>query len=176
MPPRAAAGARCAAPITAILVTAMLVTGCGGGGGSGRHAPDLADFLRLPIATPTSCAGKQAGATAGRRSPWVGTVDVSVFLDIAATAAQIRDVGAKLRAMPHAKTVYFESADEAYAEFQRLYTCSADVPRTAVPASYRLVLDRTTREQRDSLVTAARRLDGVASVSCDPSSPCLPKA
>jgi len=78
--------------------------------------------------------------------------------------------------MAHVKTVYFESADEAYAEFQRLYTCSADVPRTAVPASYRLVLDHTTREQRDTLVNDMRRLSGVASVSCDPSSPCLPKA
>jgi hypothetical protein len=171
MSPRAAAGAGCAA-----LLTAVLVTGCGGSGGSTARAPDLADFLRLPIATPTSCAGKQAAATAGRRSPWVGTVDVSAFLDVAATATQIRDIGARLRSLPHVKTVYFESADEAYAEFQRLYTCSADVPRTAVPASYRLVLDHTTRDQRDTLVNDVRRLSGVASVSCDPSSPCLPKA
>ena len=168
---RATAGAGCAG-----LVLATLVTGCGGSGGSGRHAPDLADFLRLPVATPTSCAGKQAAATAGRRSPWVGTVDVSAFLDAAATAAQIHDIGAQLRSTPHVKTVYFESADAAYAEFQRLYTCSADVPRAAVPASYRLVLDHTTREQRDTLVNDVRRLSGIASVSCDPSSPCLPKA
>jgi cell division protein FtsX len=136
--------------------------------------PDLAALLRQPVATPTACGGKVSGATAGRRSPWVGNVDVSVFLEPSATAQQIAAVGAQLRAMPEVKTVYFESADEAYAEFQRLYTCSADVPRSAVPASYRLVLEPIKLPQRDDLVSRLRGLPAVASVSCDPSSPCLP--
>jgi len=157
--------------------TLVGTAGCDAGSGTPkRHVPDLAAFLRMPVATPTACGHKVSGSTAGRRSPWVGNVDISVFLEPSATPAQVTALGDLLRASPGVRTVYFESADEAYAEFQRLYTCSADVPRTAVPASYRLVLDHTTREQRDTLVNDMRRLSGVASVSCDPSSPCLPKA
>jgi hypothetical protein len=152
----------------------MLVSGCGGDGTAHGGAPDIAKFLQLPVATPTACGGKQAGATAGRRSPWVGKVDVSAFLEPSATAGQIATLRGQLTALPGVKTVYFESAAEAYAEFQRLYTCSADVPRGAVPASYRLVLAKLTRAQRDALVTLVRGLPGVESVSCDPSSPCLP--
>jgi len=151
------------------------VTACSGGSSAPkRQVPDLAKFLRLPVATPTACGNKVSGATAGRRSPWVGNVDVSVFLEPSATTAQVSALGDQLRALPEVKTVYFESADEAYQEFQRLYTCSADVPRSAVPASYRLVLDNVRRPQRDALVTRVRGLPAVASVSCDPSSPCLP--
>jgi len=150
-------------------------TACGGGSAPPeRHTPDLAAFLRLPVATPTACGQKVSGSTAGRRSPWVGNVDVSVFLEPSATAADVSSLGSALRAMPQVRTVYFESAEEAYAEFQRLYTCSADVARNAVPASYRLVLKALKRPQRDDLVARLRGLPGVASVSCDPSSPCLP--
>ena len=128
---------------------------------------------RQPVATPTACAGKVSGSTAGRRSPWVGTVDVSVFVEPTATPAQVDELGRQLRALPEVRTAYFESAAQAYAEFQRLYTCSADVPRTAVPASYRLVLSNLKRPQRDALVSRIRGLPAVSSVSCDPSSPCL---
>ena len=150
-------------------------TACGGGSSAPkRQVPDLAKFLQLPVATPTACGNKVSGSTAGRRSPWVGNVDVSVFVETSATADQVSALGGRLRAMPEVKTVYFESADQAYQEFQRLYTCSADVPRSAVPASYRLVLNPLKRPQRDDLVSRLRGLPGVASVSCDPSSPCLP--
>ena len=153
----------------------MLLVGCAGGSsGPKRHAPDLTAFLRLPVATPSACGHKVSGATAGRRSPWAGNIDVSVFLEPSATAAQVSALGDQLRAMPQVRTVYFESAEQAYAEFQRLYTCSADVPRDAVPASYRLVLTALKRPQRDALVTELRGLPAVSSVSCDPSSPCLP--
>ena len=90
-----------------------------------------------------------------------------------ATPAQVDELGRQLRALPEVRTAYFESAAQAYAEFQRLYTCSADVPRTAVPASYRLVLSNLKRPQRDALVSRIRGLPAVSSVSCDPSSPCL---
>ena len=116
-----------------------------------------------------------SGTTAGRRSPWVGNVDISVFLEGSATPAQISSLGNQLRGLAGVQRVYFESADQAYQEFQRLYTCSADVPRSAVPASYRLVLDDgVKRPQRDDVVTRVRGLPAVSSVSCDPSSPCLP--
>ena len=150
-------------------------TACGGGSSpSKREVPDIAKFLRLPVATPSACGNKVSGSTAGRRSPWVGNVDVSVFIEPSATSAQVSSLGDQLRAMPEVQTVYFESADQAYQEFQRLYTCSADVPRSAVPASYRLVLKAGRRSQRDDLVARVRGLPAVSSVSCDPSSPCLP--
>jgi hypothetical protein len=151
----------------------LMLAGCSHGSG-GRSRPDLAGFLRLPVATPTACAGKQAGSTVGRKSPWVGTVDVSVFLAAKATSAVVQQVGDELRSLPAVATIYYESAAEAYAEFQRLYTCSADVPPSALPPSYRLILKKMTRPARDDLVRQIRKLDGVASVSCDPSSPCLP--
>ena len=66
------------------------------------------------------------------------------------------------------------SKTQAYAEFQRLYTCSADVPPSAVPASYRLLLnDDVDRPARDALVRRIYALVGVESVSCDPVSPCV---
>jgi len=157
-----------------LCLVAALAVGCGGSKPQTRKAPDLQGFLRLPVATPSACGGKVSGSTAGHRSPWVGTVDVSVFLRASASPAQVTGLNAKLAALPGVTKVYFESADEAYAEFQRLYTCSADVPRSAVPASYRLVLAKMTRDKRDALVTTIRQLPGVESVSCDPSSPCLP--
>jgi hypothetical protein len=152
-----------------------LVAGCGGGSPSPvtRKPPDLLGFLRTPVATPSACAGRVSGSTAGRRSPWVGTVDVSVFLRASATPTEVSALRDRLASLPGVRTVYFESADEAYAEFQRLYTCSADVPPSAVPASYRLVLATMKRPQRDHLVARIRSLPGVAGVSCDPSSPCL---
>ena len=153
----------------------LMVAGCSHGT-SGRAHPDLAGFLRLPVATPTACAGKQAGTTVGRKSPWVGTVDVSVYVSLKAPAAVVQQLGDQLRSLPPVETVYFESAAQAVAEFQRLYTCSADVPANTLPPSYRLVLKKITRPARDDLVTQIRRLDGVDSVSCDPSSPCLPPA
>jgi hypothetical protein len=161
------------AALLVALLTAMVTAGCGPSATHDRHAPDLAAFLRLPVATPSACDGKISGSTAGRRSPWVGTVDVSVFVERSATADQVRTLGDRLRSLPQVRSVYFESAAQAYAEFQRLYTCSADVPRSAVPASYRLVLREVKRPQRDALVADVRGWPAVKSVSCDPSSPCL---
>jgi hypothetical protein len=158
---------------TAVALVATLAVGCGGAKPHARKAPDLQAFLRLPVATPSACGGSVSGATAGRRSPWVGTVDVSVFLRSSAPPADVAALRPRLTALPGVTKVYFESADEAYAEFQRLYTCSTDVSRSAVPASYRLVLAPMTRAKRDSLVTRIRAMSGVESVSCDPSSPCL---
>jgi hypothetical protein len=164
--------------VVGLALVATVTAGCGGASSptTSRKAPDLQAFLRLPVATPSACAGAVAGSTAGRRSPWVGTVDVSVFLEATATQAQVRELGRQLAALEGVRRVYFESAADAYAEFARLYTCSADVDRSQIPASYRLVLAALKRPDRDALVSRIRGLPGVKSVSCDPTSPCLPQS
>jgi FtsX-like permease family protein len=116
-----------------------------------------------------------SGSASGRRSPWVGHVDVSVFLATTRPAA-VAGLADRLRHTEHVRQVYFESAADAYAEYQRLYTCSAAVPRSAVPASYRLVLDPVDHAERDALVRRIGRMPGVRDVACDPSDPCVSAA
>jgi hypothetical protein len=155
---------------------APVLVACGGGSGPAtttRTPPDLAAFLRLPIATPSACPASQNGTTNGRHSPWVGHVDISVYVSASATPAQVNALGDSLAHEPEVAHVYRESKAQAYAEFQRLYTCSAGVPRSAVPASYRLVLHDVDRPTRDALVRRIYALVGVGSVSCDPVSPCV---
>ena len=132
--------------------------------------PDLAGFLRLPVASPSSCPANVNGTTAGRRSPWVGTVDVSVFLTATAPLDRLH---ATVAALPDVAAVFDETSAQAYAEFQRLYTCSAGVPPSAVHASLRLVLATLDLTQRDALVRRLLHLPGVETVSCDPSAPCV---
>lgn len=132
--------------------------------------PDLAGFLALPVATPSTCPPDENGTTAGRRSPWVGTVDVSVFLTAGAQVSRLRD---QVAALPDVAAVFVETGEQAYAEFQRLYTCSAGVPSSAVHASLRLVLTTLDLGQRDDLVKRLLGLPGVETVSCDPSAPCV---
>jgi hypothetical protein len=112
------------------------------------------------------------GTTSGRRSPWVGHVDVSVFLDDLAPR-EVRALRSAVERLEPVRTVYYESAAQAYAEFQRLYTCSERVPRSSVPASLRLVLFPVSRTERDDTVRRLFRLPGVAGVSCDPADPCV---
>jgi len=162
------------AALTALIT---LVAACSGTPSAPAHRtpPDLAGFLRQPVATPTTCPSGVSGSASGRRSPWVGHVDVSVFL-APMSRSQLNSLGDRLRRTPHVRQVYFESAADAYAEYQRLYTCSGGVPRSAVPASYRLVLGPTTHSQRDAMVRLIVRMPGVHAVSCDPSDPCVSAA
>ena len=156
------------------LLVAVMATACSGTPSAATHrtAPDLAGFLRQPAATPTSCPSGVAGSASGRHSPWVGHVDVSVFVTTTARPAAVKALGDRLRTTKDVAQVYFESAAQAFAEFARLYTCSAQVPRSAVPASYRLVLNPISHSQRDALVHTIVRMPDVQGVSCDPSDPC----
>jgi hypothetical protein len=158
----------------ASLLAVVLAAACSGTPSTATHrtAPDLAGFLRLPAATPTSCPSGVSAAASGRRSPWVGHVDVSVFVS-SDRPADVQALGDRLRTTPHVAQVYFESSAQAHAEFARLYTCSDRVPASEVPASYRLVLDPVTHAQRDGLVREIVRMPGVGDVSCDPSDPCV---
>lgn len=156
------------------------LTGCGGSGSApssvtptARSAPDIAGFLKLPVATPRVCPSGVSGSTVGRSSPWAGHVDVSIFLATTATPAQTARLAATVKAQPLVRTVYVESPAEAHAEFERLYTCSAAVPVSQTPASYRLVLrPGVTVASRNGLVARLLVLPGVDSISCDPSAPC----
>lgn len=156
------------------LLVVVLTAACSATPSTATHrtAPDLAGFLRQPAATPTACPSGVTGSASGRRSPWVGHVDVSVFVATTARPAAVTALGDRLRRTPSVAQVYFETAAEAFAEYARLYTCSAQVPRSAVPASYRLVLDTITHSQRDALVRQIVRMPDVQGVSCDPSDPC----
>ena len=97
---------------------------------------------------------------------------MSVFVADDASPQVVSTLGPILRGEPHVVRVYRETKRQAYAEFQRLYTCSAQVPHSALPASYRLILDEVTTSERNSLVQRIYEIPGVRSVSCDPSSPC----
>ena len=156
------------------LLVVVLTAACSGTPSTAtrRTAPDLAGFLRQPAATPTSCASGVTGSASGRRSPWVGHVDVSVFIAPTTRPSAVKALGDRLRRTPSVAQVYFETAAQAFAEYARLYTCSAQVPQSAVPASYRLVLDPISHSQRDALVREIVRMPDVQGVSCDPSDPC----
>ena len=159
----------------ALALIAAAAVACGGSSppSTKRTPPDLAAFLRLPVATPSSCPAGSNGTGSGRLSPWAGHVDISVFVADGADAATRKALYDALVAESRVAHVYTETRQQAYEEFQRLYTCSASVPRSAVRASYRLVLDTVTTPHRDALVTQIYRLPGVGDVSCDPVSPCV---
>jgi hypothetical protein len=160
-----------------------LAAGCGGASGSptvnasaqipGQSAPNLAQFLQLPVATPSACPSNVSGSTDGRSSPWVDTIDVSVFLKVTATKRQAAQLGHLLHTNTYVDKVYFETQHQAYEEFERLYTCWTSVPESQTPASYRIVLTPiTTLLERNTLVQRLVDLPAVDSVSCEPTVPC----
>jgi FtsX extracellular domain len=164
-----------------LLCLAVLATGCGSSGSAGTSgvviqpsAPRIKAFLKLPVATPSKCPSNVSGTTSGRISPWVGHVDISVFLAAHVSASRVASLGAGLRGNPAVLRVYYESKTEAFAEFQRLYTCSVGTPHSQVPASYRVVLKQgTTVAARNRIVGTTVREPGVETASCDPGNPCV---
>ena len=169
--------------LPALLIgVAVAATGCGGSSGSTAatgtviqpSAPRIKAFLKLPVAAPATCASNVSGTTSGRISPWVGHVDISVFLDPHASPRTVTSLASGFRSNPAVLHVYYESKAEAFGEFQRLYTCSASTPNPHIPASYRVVLKQgTTVAARNRIVGTTVREPGVETVSCDPSTPCV---
>jgi hypothetical protein len=166
--------------LTAAATAALITTGCGHSTGTPspplrtNQPPNLSAFLQLPVATPSSCPSNVAASASGRQSPWVGRVDISVFVTSAATAPVVKRLGSFLRHAHLVDKLYFESQAQAYAEFQRLYTCSTSVSRSQTPASYRVVLlPGVTFGVRNTFVARVLRQPGVDTVSCDPSVPCV---
>jgi FtsX extracellular domain len=167
--------------LLALTTCIALAAGCGGTASApttGTNAdvetpPDLAKFLQLPVATPSACPSNVSGSTDGRSSPWVGHVDISVFISSSATPTETAQLGRTLRTDPLVHKVYFESKQEAYEEFQRLYTCWTSVPESQTPASYRVVLTPlATFLDRNNLVQRLVDMHDVDSVSCNPTVPC----
>jgi hypothetical protein len=165
-----------------LIACLALLAGCGGSSGTstptpsaitGETPPDLAQFLQLPVATPSACPSNVSGSTDGRSSPWVGHIDVSVYVRTSATPHVVAQLGKTLRADPLVHKVYFETQSQAYQEFQRLYTCWTSVPKSQTPASYRVVLTPlATLVQRNALVARLVNKPGVDSVVCEPTVPC----
>lgn len=157
------------------------LAGCSSAGSSGpatlpavTATPDLQGLLSQPVAQPRHCPPHTNGETTGRQSPWLGSVDLSVFAGRRDSPARLRAIGTYLRKQPLVRRLYFESQREAYREFQRLYTCSARLTPDRLPASWRVVLaPGTTVDERDALVARAQLLPGVQVVACDPSLPCV---
>jgi hypothetical protein len=158
------------------LVAVGLLAGCGGSSAPAVVPPSpipIRQFLQLPVATPSSCAADQHGSASGRLSPWAGVADISIFLRRQVTAGQQRELLGFLDRNPVVDHAIFESKAEAYAEYQRLYTCSALIPPGALPASYRVVLgSQVSLAARNALIGRLYRLPGIAMISCDPSAPC----
>jgi hypothetical protein len=158
---------------------ALAASSCGGSGSSAgpsvatSTAPNFSAFLKLPVATPSVCPSNVSGSTDGRTSVWAGQVDLSVFVKLSASLAQTLKLGGQLRSNPEVQTVYYESKQQAYKEFQRLYTCWAAVPRSQAPASYRVdLLPTVSITVRNALVSKLARLPDVDTVSCNPIIPC----
>lgn len=165
--------------VAAATTLAALAAACGGGSSPAkvtpgtRTAPNLDAFLKLPVATPSVCPANVSGSSDGRASPWVGHIDLSVFLTVGAPTPTVPKIQAAITREPFVAKIYYESSAQAYAEFQRLYTCWSEVPRSQTPASLRVVLKPTAAiAQRNTLVAQLLKTPGVDTVSCDPSLPC----
>jgi hypothetical protein len=165
----------------ALAATVVALGGCGGGSASPASVqpivpggpPHLARFLRLPVATPSACPTTENGTTVGRNSPWVGHVDLSLYIKRTASPRQVAALGRQLRGTAIVDRVYFETRKQAYEEFQRLYTCWTSVSRSQTPPSYRVILIPTaTIANRDALVAKLLAEPGVDSVACNPVVPC----
>ncbi len=75
---------------------------------------------------------------------WAEKVEVSVFLREDASKAEIGRVGDKIRGLSEVETLYFESQEEAFKNFQDIFRDSPamlrNVDASAMPVSYRVKL------------------------------------
>jgi cell division transport system permease protein len=85
-----------------------------------------------------------------------GGVEVSVFLEKTISPTQQRHIGELLTQMPEVKSIHFESQQEAFENFKRLYAnqpiLTENVSADALPASFRVKL----KDPKQYSVVAAR--------------------
>lgn len=77
-------------------------------------------------------------------SSWEGKVELNVFLRDEATPEQIEELGAVISGMPEVQERFFESKEQAFEEYRRMFQDSPaiteNVDPNALPASYRIKL------------------------------------
>lgn len=75
---------------------------------------------------------------------WEGKVELNVFLRDEATPAQVQELGAAISGMPEVSKRYFETKEQAYQQYRRMFKDSPaiteNVDPNALPASYRIKL------------------------------------
>lgn len=75
---------------------------------------------------------------------WENKVELNVFLRDEITPEQTKDLGAQISGMPEVRKVYFESKQEAFKEYKRMFkespAITENVDPDALPASYRIKL------------------------------------
>lgn len=92
-------------------------------------------------------------------SSWEGKVELNVFLRDEATPEEVKALDSQASGMPEVERVYFESKEQAFEEYKRMFKDSPaiteNVDPNALPASYRIKLkDPNTAE------AVASRLQG----------------
>jgi cell division transport system permease protein len=92
-------------------------------------------------------------------SSWEGKVELNVFLRDEATPEEVKALDSQANGMPEVERVYFESKEQAFEEYKRMFKDSPaiteNVDPNALPASYRIKLkDPNTAE------AVASRLQG----------------
>lgn len=92
-------------------------------------------------------------------SSWEGKVELNVFLRDEATPDEVKALGSQANGMPEVEKVFFESKEQAFEEYQRMFKDSPaiteNVDRNALPASYRIKL-----KDPNSAEAVASRLQG----------------
>lgn len=92
-------------------------------------------------------------------SSWEGKVEVNVFLRDEITPDQQKELGAAISSMPEVQRVYYESKDQAYKEYKRMFRDTPaiwqNVDPEAMPASYRIKLRNPNTAE-----SVSQRLDG----------------
>jgi cell division transport system permease protein len=115
----------------------------------------------------SGCAAKPAPAPAPA-SP--ALIRVAVFLRDGVTEPQKQAIEARLRAVPRANGLHFETREQAYERFKETFKDSPDlVAQTKpedLPESFRITL--TDRAAADPIMAELRRLPGVDEVVTAP--------
>ena len=98
-------------------------------------------FISLFLLGGSLLVERQVRLMAGE---WASKVEVSVFIRDTASSDQIDSLGLKIAEMPEVDRVFFESREEAYQRFRKLFADSTslieNVSADAMPQSYRVKL------------------------------------
>jgi cell division transport system permease protein len=98
-------------------------------------------FISLFLLGGSLLVERQVRLMAGE---WASKVEVSVFIRDTASGDQIDSLGLKIKQMPEVQDVFFESRQQAYERFKKLFADSTslieNVSADAMPQSYRVKL------------------------------------